>query len=121
MLLVKKVQKITADAENGAFCLLPRHIDFAASLVPGILTFEEEAGKEEFVAVNEGILVKCGGEVLVSTRNAVWGPALETLQNLVEQEFMVINEHERKARTAVAKLEANFVKRFLELEARGHG
>ena len=36
----EEVTKIKAEAENGWFCILPRHIDFVTSLVPGILSFE---------------------------------------------------------------------------------
>ncbi len=121
VLLVKDVSKVTAEGLNGSFCLLPRHIDFVAPLAPGILIFEDEEGREEFAAVNEGTLVKCKDEVLVSTRNGVTGESLETLRETVIEEFQVLNEHERKARSAIAKLEANFVKRFLEVEAHDRG
>ncbi|HBE49542.1 MAG TPA: F0F1 ATP synthase subunit epsilon, partial [Cyanobacteria bacterium UBA11369] len=39
ILLEEEVSKITAEAANGSFCLLPRHIDFVTALVPGILIF----------------------------------------------------------------------------------
>ena len=68
-----EVTKVIAEAENGHFCLLPHHIDFVAALVPGILSFTTETGEEVFVAVDEGIVVKCDREVLVSTLNAVEG------------------------------------------------
>ncbi len=119
ILVEEEVRKVIADAENGSFCLLPRHIDFVASLVPGLLYFESGKGKEVFLAVNEGILVKAGEEVLVSTRNAVLGPDLGVLQETVEKEFEVLDEREKRARSASAKLEANLVRRFLELG--GHG
>jgi len=116
--LTQEVKKIVAEAENGAFCLLPRHIDFAAALAPGLFFFESQEGQEVFLAINEGILVKCGAEVLVSTRNAVVGPDLGILKTTIEKEFRVLDEREKRARSASAKLEANLVRRFLEL---GHG
>ncbi len=118
-LVDEAVRKVIAEAENGAFCLLPHHIDFVASLVPGLLFYETDAGREIFLAVNEGILVKCGDEVLVSTRNAVLGPTLGVLKETIEKDFLVLDEREKKARSAAAKLEANLVRRFLELG--GHG
>ena len=76
-----EVTKVTAEASNGLFCLLPRHIDFVAALVPGLLSFVKAGNEvEEFLAVDEGILVKCGPEVLVSTRKAVRGPELGQLR-----------------------------------------
>jgi F-type H+-transporting ATPase subunit epsilon len=115
----QEVTKVTAEAENGSFCLLPRHIDFVAALEPGILSFATKQGNEAFVAVDEGILVKCGNEVLVSTRNAIVGAQLGQLKQTVEKEFKGLGDREKKARTAVAKIEAGFVRRFLELQEHG--
>ena len=112
------VNKVVADAENGSFCLLMRHVDFVAHLVPGLLSFETTEGREEFLAVDEGILVKCGSKVLVSTLNAVRGPDLGTLKETVETQFRVLHDRQKMTRTALAKLEAGFVRRFIELEER---
>jgi F-type H+-transporting ATPase subunit epsilon len=73
-------------------------------------------GAEEFLAVDEGILVKCGPEVMVSTRQAVRGPELGTLKATVEKTFKVRTDQEKRARSALANLEANFIRRFLKLE-----
>lgn len=119
VLVDEEIRKITAEAENGSFCLLPRHIDFVAVLLPGLLSFESDEGKEIFLAVDEGVLVKCGDEVLVSVRNAVRGPDLGELRNTVRERFYVLDEREKKARSASAKIEAGFVRRFLELQEYG--
>jgi F-type H+-transporting ATPase subunit epsilon len=119
ILVDQEVAKVTAEAENGSFCLLPRHIDFVAALVPGILRFESSGGKEQFLAVDEGILVKCGQEVSVSTRNAVQGSELGTLMRTVEEQFEVLDDRERVTRSALAKLEADLVRRFMDLGKHG--
>jgi F-type H+-transporting ATPase subunit epsilon len=110
------VTKVIAEAENGSFCLLPRHIDFVAALVPGLFSFVSTEGQEEFLAIDEGVLVKCGAQVMISTRNAVIGPDLGTLKQMVEDQFRILDERERMARSAVVKLEADFVRRFIEME-----
>jgi F-type H+-transporting ATPase subunit epsilon len=112
--------KVLAEAENGSFCLLPRHIDFVAALVPGVLTFVTPAGAETFAAIDEGILVKCGQDVFVSTLNGVRGTDLGRLKALVEERFLELGEHERKARTALARLEAGTLRGFLELQEKLH-
>jgi F-type H+-transporting ATPase subunit epsilon len=112
----QEVTKITAEAENGYFTLLPRHIDFVTALVPGIFYFESTEGEEEFLAIDEGILVKCGDEVLVSARNGIKDSSLETLQKTVTENFKVLEEQEKKARSAIASLEANIMRRFVNLE-----
>ncbi|MGK7874100.1 MAG: F0F1 ATP synthase subunit epsilon [Xenococcaceae cyanobacterium] len=115
VLVDQPVTKVIAEAENGSFCLLPHHIDFVAALVPGILSFEFEGGQEAFLAVDEGTLVKCGTQLLVSTRNAVRGADLETLKETVEQQFRVLDEREKLTRSALAKFEASIMRRFKEL------
>ena len=119
VLMDEEVTKVVAEAENGSFCLLPRHVDFLAALVPGLLSFASVNGAEEFLAVDEGIIVKCGAEVLVSTRNAVRGPDLGKLEQTVEQSFRRLDDQETMSRSAFAKLEASFIRRFMDLEKHG--
>ena len=111
------VSKVVADAENGSFCLLPRHVDFVAALVPGLLAFTRAGGDEEFVAVDEGILAKSGSEVRVSVRNAVRGKEVGQLRQAVEERFGVLEEHERSTRSALARIESDLLRRFLEIES----
>jgi F-type H+-transporting ATPase subunit epsilon len=115
ILLDTEVRKITAEAENGSFGLLPRHTDFVTALVPGILTFTPIDGREEFLAVDEGILVKSGADVRVSTRNAVLGQELGELKRMIEERFKKVDEFEKKSRDALYKMEADLVRRFMEL------
>lgn len=116
VLIDEDVDKVVAEAEEGYFCLLPRHIDFVASLIPGILSFAGRDGVERLVAVDEGILVKCGDSVMVSTLNAVRGTDLGDLRAAVNENFRQLDEHERRARSALARLEAGTVRRFVALE-----
>ena len=118
VLIDREVTKVTAEAENGHFCLLSNHVDFVAALVPGVLSYTTKTKEEIFVAVDEGILVKCGAEVLVSTRNAVEGDNLETLKQTVTEQFQALDEKERLTRSALAQFEVSMMRRFKEL---GHG
>ena len=121
IVLDEPAEKITAEARNGSFCLLPRHIDFLAALVPGILFFENRDGREVFLAMDGGVLVKCGDEVSVSTRTAVKGRDLESLRQTLDQEMLQQDERERKTRTVLARLETNFARRFMEMEKNARG
>jgi F-type H+-transporting ATPase subunit epsilon len=113
------VLKVSGEAVNGSFTLLPHHIDFVTALVPGILFFDTAAEKaaEVFFAVDEGILVKRGPDVLISTRNAVCSADLASLHRTVREHFETLDEQERRARSALVRLEADFVRRYLELES----
>lgn len=116
VLVDEPVRKIVAEAENGMFGLLPRHVDFVTALVPGLLAYEHEDGKEELIAVDRGMLAKIGDEVLVSTRNACGRGKLGELRRIIEEQFSRLDERARRSRSAAAQLEAHLVRRFLELQ-----
>lgn len=115
-LVDEPASKVIAEAEDGAFCLLPRHVDFAAALVPGILIFVDADGVERLLAVDEGTLVKAGDEVRVSVFNAVTGADLGQLRQTVDEAFLSLDKHEREARSALARMEAGTLRGFVELE-----
>jgi F-type H+-transporting ATPase subunit epsilon len=112
--LSERVAKVVAEAANGFFCLLPHHVDYTAALVPGIFLFETEE-EENYLAIDVGTLVKKGDEILVSVRNAVRGPELGKLKLEVVKQFRELDEREKKARSAAAKLEVDLLRRFMEL------
>ena len=116
LLLEEEVVRIKAQADNGSFGMLPRHIDFVTALAPGVLVFQRPGKPEEYLAIDHGILVKCGPEVRVSTRNAVRGESLEQLRAEVEKQFQQREELEKQARALEAKLETDLVRRLLEQE-----
>ncbi len=107
------VTRIVAETPSGAFGLLPRRLDCVAALTPGILTYESQRGGERFVAVDSGVLVKAGQEVLVSVRRAVQGTDLSRLRTAVESEFNALDERERDVRSVLARLETGFLRRLL--------
>ncbi|WP_009206510.1 F0F1 ATP synthase subunit epsilon [Sulfuricella denitrificans] len=106
------VSRIVAESRDGSFGLLPRRLDCVAALAPGILVFETESEGEVCIAVDEGVLVKTGADVLVSVRNAIGGTDLGKLRAAVEQEFLNLDEQEKSVRSVLAKLESGFVRRF---------
>jgi len=114
--MTQEVKKIVAEAENGSFCLMPNHIDFVATLAPGIFTYEPAKGGQELLAMDVGTLVKKGSNVLVSTRNAVRAPDLGKLKQVVMEKYDVLDEREKMVRSASARLEASLIRRFVELK-----
>ncbi len=113
--LEEEVMQLTAEAENGFFTILPRHIDFVAALVPGIFSYITLDDDEYFIALDEGVLVKQGEQVLISATRAIPGDDLEELEDTVRNELMVLGENEKKARTVMARLEADTLRRFTRL------
>ena len=114
-----KVKKIVGEDIDGFFCLLPRHIDFVTIMTPGIFFALTEKEEDIYLAINEGILIKANDQVTLSTRGAIKGDNLGILRKEVERNFIKINEQEKGVRNALQKLEADFIRRFLDLEAHG--
>lgn len=107
------VLQIVAETRQGSFGLLPQRLDCVAALVPGILIYESEAQGEVCVAVDEGVLVKAGPDVLVSVRRAHGGTDLGRLREAVEREFLAQGEEEQSLRQVMAKLESGFLRRLV--------
>jgi len=110
------VVRIVAQTREGSMGLLPRRLDCVAALVPGILVYETQDGEEHCVAVDEGVLVKAGARVMVSVRRAIAGGDLTELRHAVEQEFLAIDQQEQTVRSAMARLETGFVRRFMDFQ-----
>jgi F-type H+-transporting ATPase subunit epsilon len=110
----REVDKLIAERTNGSFCLLPRHQDLVAALVPSLLALVF-AGEEEFMAVDEGVLIKTGPRVLIATRRAVRGPDLGSLERMVTEEFLEVDQKQQSTRAVMARLEASFARKIYEL------
>lgn len=116
MLYQGMARKLFAIAENGAFGMLPNHIDFVTSLVPSVLILTLEDGREQIFGIDEGILVKQGHKVDIAIRRGAKGEDLDTLQESVRKDFIEVDEDERVARSALSRLEAGMVRRFADLQ-----
>lgn len=112
-----EVAKVVVESSEGSFCMLPRHADVVATLVPGLLSYVAD-DVETFVAVDGGTLVKAGDEVRVSTPRAIAGPELARVAAAVREEFRVGSDREREARSALARMEADVLHGALELDER---
>jgi F-type H+-transporting ATPase subunit epsilon len=97
--------RIVAETCGGSFGLLPHRLDCVAALTPGM-------EGEVYVAVDEGVLVKTGPDVLVSVRNAIAGTDLGQLREAVEREFLHLDEQEKSVRSVLAKMEGDLMRRI---------
>jgi F-type H+-transporting ATPase subunit epsilon len=107
------VSRIVAHTIEGSFGLLPQRLDCVAALVPGILAYQTASDGEVFVAVDEGVLVKSGADVLVSVRRAIGGMKLGQLREAVAKDYLTLDEHEQSTRSVLARLEGDLVRRMM--------
>ncbi|MBY0518607.1 MAG: F0F1 ATP synthase subunit epsilon [Bacteriovoracaceae bacterium] len=113
------VVRMVVETANGSLGILPLRLDCVACLVPGVLLFETKEEGERFIAVDEGILVKTGPDVHVSVQNAVMANELGTIKQIVQEQFLVRSEQEKKIRSMLAKLESEFIRNLMEFSRHG--
>jgi F-type H+-transporting ATPase subunit epsilon len=110
------VTRVLVDTAAGSFGFLPHRLDGVAAIVPGILVYTTDAQGENFLAVDEGVLVKTGTDVTVSVRRAVHGSDLAQLRASVEREFQNQDTQAQDLRQVMAKLETGFLRRFASFQ-----
>ena len=109
------VSDIVAETPDGSFGLLEHRLDCVAPIAPGILTYKGARGTV-YLAVDEGVLVKTGADVLVSVRHAIGGTNLGQLHDEIKRKFLTLDQEERTVREMVAKMETGFVGRLEEFQ-----
>ena len=67
------------------------------------------------MAVDEGVLVKTGQEVLISVRRAMGGTDLGQLRAAMAREFLELDAQERGLRSSLAKIESGVISRLVAL------
>lgn len=106
---IKNVSNIVAETSEGSFGLLPQRLDCVAAIVPSIFLYETESKSKHYLAVDEGILIKAGSQVMLSVRNAFGGTDLGKLHESVENEYKKLDDTERDIRSTMAKMESGFL------------
>ncbi len=111
-----KIARIVFVTPGGSFGLLPRRADCVAAIVPGLFAYQVEGVDEVTIALDEGVLVKAGDNVLVSVRRAIAGTDIEQLQHSIAAEFLTLSDLQHAQRRVSAQLESGFIKRFAAFE-----
>ncbi|MDZ4835629.1 MAG: F0F1 ATP synthase subunit epsilon [Candidatus Melainabacteria bacterium] len=109
------VTRIVAQTTEGSIGLLPHRLDCVTALAPGILIYETKTEGEAYLAVDAGVLVKTGTDVLISARQAIAGGNLVQLHEAVKREFLNLSEQEKNVRMMIDKMESGFIRRLAEL------
>lgn len=105
----RKVTRIVMQTYKGSFGIWPQRLDCVAALAPGIFTYETGPEKVNYLALQEGVLIKVGSDVIVSVRNAIGGADLGKLRESVEKDFKEISDRDKNVKVAMAKLESSFI------------
>jgi len=109
------------EALDGSRVLLPRHQDFFTALPTGIVSYRTNDDKEHFIAIDQGLLVKCAEQVTLTAHHAILSDTLKDLRTQVRDRFVDVDEQQKHARSALARLEAGAIRQFINLEHLQHG
>jgi F-type H+-transporting ATPase subunit epsilon len=113
---IANVDRIVVMTPTGSFGLLPHRLDCAAVLSPGLLTYSTTGAEEVHLAVDTGVLVKTGAEVVVCVRRAIPGADLGRLRQAVEDELTRLSAQESLSRRTLAHMESGLIRAFVELQ-----
>jgi F-type H+-transporting ATPase subunit epsilon len=111
---IKNVDSIVAETSEGSYGFLPQRLDCVTVLVPGIFAYKTD--QVHYLAVDEGLLVKAGDQVMVSVRNAVGGVELGKLADTIQNEFKNISADEEKVKYMASRLENGFLSRLKKFQ-----
>jgi F-type H+-transporting ATPase subunit epsilon len=106
-----------ADA-SGRFGVRPGHEAFLTLLVPCVLSFREEDGRERYAAAAGGVLVVEKDHVSVVTREAVVADRLEDVADAAAAMLEARRRQERAARTEFAELQTSLLRELRTVEKR---
>ncbi len=109
------VKRLVVNTPAGELGILPHRLDCVAALAPGICMYESSSGQENYIAIDEGIMVKVGESVSLSVRNAIGGLDLGLLKAGVERDFVGHDEQDQQLKDVLTKLESSFLRRFAGL------
>ena len=110
------VIRIVAETNQGFFGILPNRLDCAAALTSGIFCYQCKNQQPVYIAVDQGVLVKTGFNVMVSVRRAIGQAPLHQLHELVKQEFQVLDKQEQRMHSTQVKLEAGFLRKLINFQ-----
>jgi F-type H+-transporting ATPase subunit epsilon len=103
------ITSLSAADASGWFGLLPHHQKFVTLLIPCVLTFRDEDGRERYAAADGGVLLLEGDHISITTREAVVADRLEDVADAAHAMLETRRERESAARAEFAGLRASLL------------
>ncbi len=108
------VQIVSAEDASGGFGIQPHHADFLTSLAVSVVSWKDSAGARHYCAVHGGVLTVTGGqEVAITTREAILGDDLATLDQAILDRFGADEAAERAGRVDSTKLQLRAIREIV--------
>ena len=108
------VSVLSAEDASGGFGIQPRHADFLTSLAISVVSWKGADEIRRHCAVRGGVLSVTGGQdIAISTREAVVGDDLGTLDQTVLARFRADIETERTARVESTRMQLDVIRQIV--------
>lgn len=108
------VQVVAAEDASGGFGIQPHHADFLTSLAVGVVSWKDGTGVRHYCAVHGGVLTVTGGqEVAITTREAIRGEDLATLDQAILDRFGSDDAADRAGRIDSTKLQLRAIREMV--------
>jgi F-type H+-transporting ATPase subunit epsilon len=110
----QNIRALRAEDSSGHFGILPGHAEFLSSLVISVVGWTGADGTPGYCAVRGGMISVTGGqEITITTREAVPGDDLATLEAYVLARFRAALEVEKTERVASTQLQLNAIRMIM--------
>ncbi len=108
------VLAVRAEDASGSFGLLPHHADFLTTLSISVLAWQRRDGARKYCAVHRGVLTTgLRSGVTITTREAVTGDDLTTLDQDVLARFRADLEAERTEHVESTRLQLAAIRQIM--------
>jgi F-type H+-transporting ATPase subunit epsilon len=114
--LETRIVSLRAADASGQFGLWPGAEAFLTLLVPCVLIFREETGRERYAAADGGVLIASADRVSIVTREAVTADRLEEVADAAAAMLEARRQRERTARAEFVELEMSLLRELRKVE-----
>lgn len=112
----KDIKKLTFKGKEGYLTILPNHIDYVSSFETNIITFIDTDGKEGFIALNNGTLVKYSNKLRLTAYKAIFGESLEDLKKKIYENAELEDDIEKEINKNLKQLEYFIYNNLIEMK-----
>jgi len=110
----KRVKAIRLKDGSGFFGIMKGHINFVTAIEPSLCYYLDENDKEEFLAVDGGIVSIKGGMVTITSRAIFESDDAEKLAEIIENTMVKRDSSERSFLNMIKGIERSFMEKTLE-------
>ena len=115
----KRVKAIRLKDGSGFFGIMKGHINFVTAIEPSLCYYLDENDKEEFLAVDGGIVSIKGGMVTITSRAIFESDDAEKLAEIIENTMVKRDSSERSFLNMIKGIERSFMEKTLEFIRNG--